>query len=82
MLQLVEHHLGLLVFVLKAVLKSGDLLALSLELQLLLVCLGNSPALKAVLHFQVDFVHLALFSQNVLNLFVRVLLLTFEVLNP
>jgi hypothetical protein len=47
-----------------------------------LVCFGYSTALKTVLHLEVLLVNLSFLSQNVQNLFVRVLLLALEVFDP
>ena len=82
LLQLLKHHLGLFVLVLETSLKSGDLFALRLKLKTLLVCFGYSTALKTVLHLEVLLVNLSFLSQNVQNLFVRVLLLALEVFDP
>lgn len=79
--ELLHHHLCLFVFELQAVLKSGDLLAFSLELKSLLISLSDAPALETVLHFEVFLVDLSFLSQDVQNLFVSVLLLTFKILD-
>jgi hypothetical protein len=67
-LELLEHSLGLLVLELEGELESGDLFALSLKLETLLVSFCNASTLEFVFHFQVLFVNFALLGQNLKNL--------------
>lgn len=80
-LELLEHHGGLFVLELQAELKSGNLFAFSLKLELLLVSLSDTTTLCFMLKLHILLIDFALFCQDVVDLHLHSISFTLEFQN-